>query len=1168
MKTKKLISHIKPGQISQIIIYTLFCVNLIRLLFCNELLMFAAIFDSFKLNNLYALIQTLQLELIIRNNYENSLMIILGMWISISSHKNSTVLKAIFIGILLIYKVNGSGENYIAFSNTGNDIGYDIIPGFSDSYSYIIGNRCWGGNNADIDHFCMKIDTAGTQIWKYHSGSPGGGGFFDQLRSGVKTSDNNIMVFGYCTSSGTKKGNIFKLADSNGALINSLQDVNLGPEGQGIITDSGSYITIGKSTTGGVIATVSASYIVSNRLSFSSPSVTELISIDTNTIGKIGVLGNSASSRCVLITGYPGSTTMTSIGFTGANYCYKIRAISGGGMLVAGYIGSGPAGGYDAVLIKLNNDFTEDWKKTIGYGGNDEARGVDQMPSGDLIWVGTTDYATSGGKDAWLFITTPTGDMILEKKFGTPAEDYFNAVYSDSVGVIRAVGASYIDATRQFDVNLLIARYCPIGTYLGATSCVTCPSGYYNDVYDSNPCKACPGGKTCDSKSVGAQCNIGYYLEATTWGTSCKNCPTGTYADTQGQIACTPCPGGKLCSDTGVGSDCTDGNYVLPNTWKSACIPCPGGKLCTKDTLGSDCDLGTYALAGTWYPACLPCPGGKTCTINNIGADCVAGKYLEEHTWGSVCKDCSNGMYQDRSGKASCEPCPGGKPCSATGLGADCASGYYVLPNTWQDPCIECPGAKPCIKDSVGSDCPSGEYAETGKYYPSCAICPGGKLCSKLSVGTECVAGKYLEEHTWAISCKDCLDGTYQDQTGKKSCNPCPGGKPCSATGTGDNCLPGHYILPNAWKTSCSVCPGGKPCTIDSIGSDCIDGYYVVPVTWEPSCKACPGGYTCSKDGTGTICSPGTYLPDIIWSSKCTDCELGKYADTSGQLSCTFCPGSQVCTAVLLGTICSSGWYTLPNQWYPACLPCPGGQLCSSNALGTLCLDGTYVTKETWKTDACTACSGGHTCSNLGLGSICTEGTYFPENKWTAKCTDCENGKYQNMQGQVTCQWCPGGRPCSATEIGSPCTDGHYVLPNQWTDPCIDCPGGKVCTIDSVGATCMMGFYAPLNHWAPACIPCEEGSYQPDPGQNNCIKCNAGTANQNKQSISPTECKLCDPGFYSKNPGSATCTKCPDRSKSSSGATICTCDDGAYYDPSKGLDYCPGIFISKLIMRK
>lgn len=113
------------------------------------------------------------------------------------------------------------------------------------------------------------------------------------------------------------------------------------------------------------------------------------------------------------------------IGGTGTDRAYRLRAVSGGGVVVVGRTdnGSGWCPGYhgqtDGVLVRLGPDGGTVWTRCMGGSGQDYLYDVAENPAGNLVACGEStssngDLAGAGSGQAWVqFVNGATGSPVL-----------------------------------------------------------------------------------------------------------------------------------------------------------------------------------------------------------------------------------------------------------------------------------------------------------------------------------------------------------------------------------------------------------------------------------------------------------------------------------------------------------------------------------------------------------------------------------------------------------------------------------------------------------------------------------------------------------------------------------------------------------------------------------
>jgi hypothetical protein len=87
------------------------------------------------------------------------------------------------------------------------------------------------------------------------------------------------------------------------------------------------------------------------------------------------------------------------------------------------------------------------WSRQFGTSGVDDAEAVAFDAAGNPFVAGRTGGAlpgstSSGGADAFLAATGPTGDLLWVHPFGGPADDYANALAIGPAGLFYVAGAT------------------------------------------------------------------------------------------------------------------------------------------------------------------------------------------------------------------------------------------------------------------------------------------------------------------------------------------------------------------------------------------------------------------------------------------------------------------------------------------------------------------------------------------------------------------------------------------------------------------------------------------------------------------------------------------------------------------------------------------------------
>jgi hypothetical protein len=131
-------------------------------------------------------------------------------------------------------------------------------------------------------------------------------------------------------------------------------------------------------------------------------------------------------------------------GGSGDDFAYSLVKTTDGGYALAGYTSSYGAGYYDFYLVKTDSADNEQWYKTYGGAGDDEARSVIQTSDGGYALAGWTDSFGGGGYDFYLVKTDSSGNMVWNKTYGSTGDNEAYSLIQTSDGGYALAG--YTDA--------------------------------------------------------------------------------------------------------------------------------------------------------------------------------------------------------------------------------------------------------------------------------------------------------------------------------------------------------------------------------------------------------------------------------------------------------------------------------------------------------------------------------------------------------------------------------------------------------------------------------------------------------------------------------------------------------------------------------------------------
>ena len=125
---------------------------------------------------------------------------------------------------------------------------------------------------------------------------------------------------------------------------------------------------------------------------------------------------------------------------------FALKSITDGGWILAGHTYSnsidvsGNHGGFDCWVVKLNNEGTIVWQKSLGGLSNDEAESIQQTNDGGFILAGHSDSndgdvsGNHGGPDYWVVKLSSIGTIEWQKSLGGSGSDQAKSVQQTNDG--------------------------------------------------------------------------------------------------------------------------------------------------------------------------------------------------------------------------------------------------------------------------------------------------------------------------------------------------------------------------------------------------------------------------------------------------------------------------------------------------------------------------------------------------------------------------------------------------------------------------------------------------------------------------------------------------------------------------------------------------------------
>jgi len=127
-------------------------------------------------------------------------------------------------------------------------------------------------------------------------------------------------------------------------------------------------------------------------------------------------------------------------GGTNDDMASSVQQTSDGGYIVAGTTYSSGASGWDFWLVKTDSAGNQQWNKTYGGTSTDQAWSVQQTSDGGYIAAGSTASFGAGFWDFWLLKTDSAGIQQWNKTYGRTGDDEAYSVQQTSDGGYIAAG--------------------------------------------------------------------------------------------------------------------------------------------------------------------------------------------------------------------------------------------------------------------------------------------------------------------------------------------------------------------------------------------------------------------------------------------------------------------------------------------------------------------------------------------------------------------------------------------------------------------------------------------------------------------------------------------------------------------------------------------------------
>jgi hypothetical protein len=129
-------------------------------------------------------------------------------------------------------------------------------------------------------------------------------------------------------------------------------------------------------------------------------------------------------------------------GIDGDDVGTSVQQTADGGYVVSGYTDSLGAGSYDFWLVKTDGLGHEEWNKTFGGRGSEQAQAVQQTSDGGYVLAGSTSSVGGGSVDFWVVKTDPLGKEEWSRAYGGYAAEWAWDIHQTGDGGYIVAGAT------------------------------------------------------------------------------------------------------------------------------------------------------------------------------------------------------------------------------------------------------------------------------------------------------------------------------------------------------------------------------------------------------------------------------------------------------------------------------------------------------------------------------------------------------------------------------------------------------------------------------------------------------------------------------------------------------------------------------------------------------
>ena len=320
---------------------------------------------------------------------------------------------------VLVLKTDAQGNEQWSqhFGEEGNDEAHAIQ--LTPDGGYIVAGTYTAANNY-TDLYLMKLDAGGQEEWNRKIGHPD---FNEEGQHLSVTGDGGYIISGTTSQVDTQKNEYDPATDHSDIYIVRLN-------ASGAVLWEQVYGLGGSDRGAAILQNNDGSYTLLGTADAADGNGTALVLVALNHSGNV--------------------INAKTINADGAQQAKALQATSDGGFIATGTTLSGPNGGSDALLLKVDQNLVQEWTQYPGNNTDNTGEAVLQTSHGYLLLQSTRD-ANSTNRSFQLTATDPNGTPLWTESFGDASFDLKPA------GIAQSSNGGYvITGTHDFVNNRMV----------------------------------------------------------------------------------------------------------------------------------------------------------------------------------------------------------------------------------------------------------------------------------------------------------------------------------------------------------------------------------------------------------------------------------------------------------------------------------------------------------------------------------------------------------------------------------------------------------------------------------------------------------------------------------------------------------------------------------------